>query len=101
MKKILAIDDNSINLELLEQLIKLYYPKYQFLKANSGEEGIRIAKDAKPVLVLLDILMPGLDGYETCKILKKDGQTKHIPIIMILTLIKRWTKRIMATKLRQ
>ncbi len=86
MKKILAIDDNFINLELLSQLIKTFYPEYQLLKALSGEEGIVIAKNNNPELILLDILMPGLDGYETCKILKKSAKTKHIPVIMVSAL---------------
>ncbi len=86
MKKILAIDDNYINLELLSQLVNKFYPDYQMLKAISGEAGIKIANDSNPDIILLDILMPGLDGYETCKILKKSIKTKHIPIIMVSAL---------------
>ena len=86
MKKILAIDDNDINLELLNQLISRHYPAFQFLKAANGTEGVELAKTAKPELILLDILMPGLNGYEVCEILKKDKATRHIPVLMISAL---------------
>lgn len=86
MRKILAVDDHVINLELLEQITKVFYPEFNFLGANSGEDGIRKAIDNLPDLILLDIMMPGLDGYETCKILKENAQTKHIPVIMISAL---------------
>lgn len=86
MRKILAIDDHAINLELLEQIIKVFYPEFKFIGANSGEEGIKKAVDNLPDLILLDIMMPGLDGYETCELLKGNAQTKHIPIIMVSAL---------------
>lgn len=86
MKKILAIDDNSINLELLSQIIKLYYPDCAFIGALSGQEGCDIAQKENPDLILLDVMMPGMDGYETCKLLKKNNRTKQIPIIMVSAL---------------
>ncbi|HSM46904.1 MAG TPA: response regulator, partial [Draconibacterium sp.] len=86
MKSILAIDDNEINLELLGNIIKRYYPGYLFLVANNGFEGIDMAKKELPEIILLDILMPGLNGYEVCNILKKDISTSHIPVLMISAL---------------
>jgi len=86
MRKILAVDDHVINLELLEQIIKVFYPEFDFLRASSGIEGIDIAVENLPDLILLDIMMPGLDGYETCKRLKNNAQTKHIPVIMVSAL---------------
>lgn len=86
MKKILAIDDNSINLELISQIVKVYYPDYKFIGALSGKEGIAVAQKENPALILLDIMMPDLDGYETCKLLKKNSRTKQIPIIMVSAL---------------
>lgn len=86
MKKILAVDDNKINLELLAQIVKLYYPEFTFLSSESGEEGIVTASQENPDLILLDIMMPGLDGYETCEILKNNTKTNHIPIIMVSAL---------------
>ncbi len=86
MKKILAIDDNNINLELISQIVKVYYPDFKFIGALSGQEGITIAQNENPDLILLDIMMPDLDGYETCKLLKKNNRTKQIPIIMVSAL---------------
>jgi len=86
MKKILAIDDNEINLVLLNQIIKLYYSDYAFLQATSGKEGIDLAVREKPEIILLDILMPEMDGYEVCGHLKGYSETRHIPILMISAL---------------
>ncbi len=86
MKKILAIDDNKINIELLFQVVKINFPEFEFLRALNGETGIEIAREQKPELILLDILMPGLNGYEVCEILKKDEETNYIPILMISAL---------------
>lgn len=86
MKKILAIDDNNINLELISQIIKLYYPDFKFIGALNGQEGILMAQNENPDLILLDIMMPDLDGYETCKILKQNSKTKQIPVIMVSAL---------------
>lgn len=86
MKKILAIDDNEINLVLLNQIFKLYYPDFEFLQATSGREGIEIATEQKPEIVLLDILMPEMNGYEVCKVLKNKKTTQNIPILMISAL---------------
>jgi len=86
MGKLLAVDDHAINLELLEQITKVFYPEFSFIGVNSGEEAIQKAVDELPDIVLLDIMMPGLDGYETCKILKADAKTRHIPIIMVSAL---------------
>lgn len=86
MKKILAIDDNELNLELLQYIIKQQYPEFSFIKALNGTQGIQLAKDEEPELILLDILMPGLNGHEVCKILKNDSKTSHIPVMMISAL---------------
>ncbi len=86
MKKILAIDDNEINLILLNQIFKLHYPEFRFLKATSGKEGIDIAVNENPEIILLDILMPEMNGYEVCAHLKSDPITRRIPILMISAL---------------
>ena len=93
MKKILAIDDNNINIELLAQIVKFYYPDYTFLSAYNGSEGIEKAQKENPDLILLDIRMPGLNGYETCEILKQDSNTKNIPIIMVSALGRETSER--------
>ncbi len=86
MKKILAIDDNELNLELLHHIIQRYYPDFIMLKALNGYDGIKLAKEEDPELILLDILMPGINGYEVCKILKSDTKTANIPVMMISAL---------------
>lgn len=86
MKKILAIDDNEINLELLQFIVNQNFPDFEFFRAYDGSEGIKIARRELPDIVLLDILMPGLDGYEVCSALKNDIATQNIPIIMVSAL---------------
>ncbi len=86
MKKILAIDDSEINLELLFRIFKLHYPEYEFIKALSGKDGIELAIRERPEIILLDIIMPEMNGYDVCKYLKKEFVTQNIPIIMISAL---------------
>lgn len=86
MKKILAIDDNEINMELLFQIVHQNYPVFSFIKAYNGETGIEMTRREKPEIILLDILMPGINGYQVCEILKKDVATSHIPVLMISAL---------------
>lgn len=86
MKKILAIDDSEINLGLLFQICNIHYPDFKFLKATSGKQGIETAFQEKPDIILLDIIMPELNGYEVCQFLKNDEATSNIPIIMISAL---------------
>jgi CheY-like chemotaxis protein len=72
---ILIVDDNTINLQLLHETLD--GQGYQLLAARSGEEALRIARKATPDLILLDIMMPGIDGYETCARLKADDVTRN------------------------
>ncbi len=86
-KKILIIDDKNDNLVSIEALISTYKPDYKVLTAQSGKEGIKLTKTEKPDTILLDIIMPVMDGYEVCKQLKQDDDLKYIPIIF-LTAVK-------------
>ncbi|OQX26651.1 MAG: hypothetical protein BWK80_09355 [Desulfobacteraceae bacterium IS3] len=83
MKKILVIDDELENLNLFPILLKNYIPDCSVIIAQSGEEGIEKARAEQPDTVMLDINMPGMDGFEVCTALKSDDETKHIPIIML------------------
>lgn len=76
---IMVVDDTESNIDMLMAMLK----NYDVIPATSGAEAIEIAKEEKIDLLLLDIIMDGLDGFETCKRLKEDGQTKDIPIIFI------------------
>lgn len=83
MKKILTIDDQQFNLVTTKAIIESNLRDCKALTAKSGKEGIESAIQNQPDTILLDIVMPGLDGFETCKILKSDNRTKHIPVIMV------------------
>lgn len=79
--KILAVDDNNINLKLLNRTLS--NNNFSVLTASSGKEAIEITNKERPDLILLDVLMPEMDGYEACKILKSNEDTKHIPVIFL------------------
>nr|NQU89531.1 PAS domain S-box protein [Bacteroidota bacterium] len=87
MKKILTIDDQQDNLTTIEAVIKSHLPGCEVITALSGPEGIKLAIQEQPDTIILDIIMPGMDGYEVCEKLKEDELTRHIPVIM-LTAIK-------------
>ncbi len=80
-KKILIIDDNPKNLQVAMSILNK--EGYNLIYATSGEKGIELAKENEFDLILLDVVMPGLDGYEVCKILKADDKTKQTPIIFL------------------
>ncbi len=77
---VLVIDDIPENLTLMYQLLK---DDYKVKGANSGERGLTLAKTAKPDLILLDIMMPEIDGYQVCQRLKSNPVTSDIPIIFL------------------
>ena len=81
---ILLVDDNPINLQTLFHTLD--GRGFRLLVAKSGEEAIHIARKAKPAVILLDIMMPGIDGYETCGRLKADEATKDACIIFLTAL---------------
>ena len=83
-KKILIIDDVSENINVLRHILDTR--GYELYMAKDGLKGIEIAKSVKPDLILLDIMMPEIDGYETCKRLKKDKNLKDIPVIFLSAL---------------
>ena len=83
MARILAIDDKEDNLISVSAVLKGYIPGCKVITALSGPEGIEKAKLESPDVILLDIKMPGMDGYEICKRLKEDEKTNRIPVIMI------------------
>lgn len=83
MKSILVIDDKNNNLITFRALISDYMPDCVVLTALSGSEGINIAQDRQPDTIIVDIVMPEMDGFETCKRLKENKLTKHIPVVFI------------------
>jgi signal transduction histidine kinase len=79
--KILAVDDDKRNIEIVKGIF--FHENYEFRGCLSGEAALRTLHDFKPDLIILDILIPGIGGFELCRILKKDVRTRIIPIIMI------------------
>ncbi|MDO8897968.1 MAG: PAS domain S-box protein, partial [Bacteroidales bacterium] len=81
--KILAIDDTADNLLVLKALMSEFFPMSIYLMAQSGKKGIEICLNEKPDIILLDIIMPQMDGYDVCRMIKENPLTKNTPIIMI------------------
>ena len=80
VKKVLVVDDSPTERHVLVEL--LTKNGYQVITAESGEEGIEKARSELPDLVLMDVVMPGLNGYQATRTLTRDETTKHIPIIV-------------------
>lgn len=78
---ILVVDDEQDLLDLIEYNLKK--ENYNVLKAENGKDGIKVAKEHKPDLVLLDIMMPKMGGMEVCDKMRADEELKHIPIIFL------------------
>lgn len=82
--KILVADDNEPNRELLEAYLN--GDGHEILMAIDGRETVDIATQQQPDLILLDVMMPKLSGYEVCQMLKRDERTRNIPILMVTAL---------------
>lgn len=87
MSTILAIDDKKDNLVTISALLKNLKPDCRVITATSGKEGIEKALAEAPDTIILDVKMPVMDGFEVCRLLKAQNETRHIPIIL-LTAIK-------------
>ncbi|MDX2094873.1 MAG: PleD family two-component system response regulator [Alphaproteobacteria bacterium] len=81
---VLVVDDVPANVKLLEA--KLTNEYYDVITAKDGFEAIEQTKAKKPDLILLDVMMPGIDGFETCRRLKQDPEVSHIPVVMVTAL---------------
>lgn len=79
-QRILIIDDTVANIQILNEI---FHEGYKVFFATSGAAGIEVARRELPDIILLDIMMPGMDGYETCSILKSDPATESIPVIFV------------------
>ncbi len=81
VKKVLIIDDEPHILKLVDYTLS--NEGFEVIQGFVGQEAIKKAETAKPDLILLDVMMPNLDGFETAKILKSNEETKNIPIVFL------------------
>ncbi|WP_421791922.1 PleD family two-component system response regulator [Hyphobacterium sp.] len=82
--RVLVVDDQEPNVRLLEAKLKAEY--FEVVTAFNGLDAISKTNDHQPDVILLDIMMPGMDGFEVCRKLKADRRTRHIPIVMVTAL---------------
>ena len=94
-KKILVAEDDLVTQRMLS--IRLEINGYNVVTAQDGEEALKKAKEEKPDLLLLDLMMPKMTGYEVCRMLKFDDKYKNIPII-VLSALERQDEREKAVK---
>ena len=78
---ILIVEDNEKNLKLARDVLRFH--GYRTIDAADGETGVRLATDALPELILMDIQMPGIDGIEALRRIRADARTKHIPTVAL------------------
>ena len=80
-KRILVVEDQEDNRRIIRDL--LMSAGYELIEAVDGEAGVRLAKEQRPDLILMDIQLPGIDGYEATRRIKQNPELRHIPIIVV------------------
>lgn len=83
MAQILIVDDSPTEAHVLKGMLEKH--GFEIETAENGTEGIERAKELKPDLILMDVVMPGLNGFQATRQLTKDPETKHIPVIIVTT----------------
>ena len=81
IKTILVVEDNRLNMKLVKGLIKI--GNYRMLEATDAESGIKLTREQRPDLVLMDVQLPGMDGLSATEIIKADPDLKDIPIVAL------------------
>lgn len=79
--RILLIEDNPMNLELATDLLEA--AGFKVMSAQTGEAGIKLAREMQPALILMDLSLPGMDGIEATRALKSDARTRSIPVVAV------------------
>jgi two-component system cell cycle response regulator DivK len=85
MAVILVIEDNAANLKLVVFLLEK--AGYETLQARDAEDGIRLARERQPVLILMDVQLPGMDGLAATRLLKADAATRQIKVVALTALV--------------
>ena len=83
-KLILIVEDEAKTLKLIRDLLQV--SGFTTIEATDGKQGVELAKESKPDLILMDIMMPKMDGYTACYAIKKDKATKAIPVVILTNL---------------
>ena len=83
MARVLIVDDSPTEIHVLKGILEKN--GHSVTTAGDGEEGIKKAKDERPEIILMDVVMPGLNGFQATRALTKDPDTQHIPIIIVTT----------------
>ncbi len=83
MARVLIVDDSPTEVYILKNMLEKN--GFQTLTANSGEEGVKKAREEKPDLILMDVVMPGLNGFQATRQISRDPETSAIPIIIVTT----------------
>ena len=91
-KKILLVDDEPDLVSLLKKRLEIN--NYEVISASDGMEALRKAKKEKPDLIILDLMLPKMDGYKLCRMLKFDEKYKRIPIIMLTARVQEEDKKL-------
>lgn len=79
--RVLVVEDNKLNLKLIRDI--LVFQGYEVVEAHSGEEGVALARSSAPDLVLMDLQLPGMDGYETLRHLRADPGIGGLPVVAV------------------
>jgi twitching motility two-component system response regulator PilH len=83
MARILIVDDSPTEIHVLKSILEKN--SFEVLVANDGEAGIKMAKEQRPDLILMDVVMPGLNGFQATRKISKDPDTVNIPVILVTT----------------
>ena len=82
--RVLVVDDILPNVKLLEAKLMAEY--YEVVTALNGPEALKRVAEDNPDVVLLDVMMPGMDGFEVCRLIKENPKTAHVPVVMVTAL---------------
>jgi DNA-binding response OmpR family regulator len=85
-KKILIVDDSEKDMELVKHFLEMDGSDYDIVFAKDGLEALEKARTEKPDLIILDLMLPKMDGFKVCRLLKFDEKFKHIPVILLTML---------------
>ena len=79
--RILVVEDNPLNLKLVRDVLTA--SGYEVVEAETGEDGVSLAADCEPDLVLMDLQLPGIDGYEALRLIREDPRTGAVPVVAL------------------